>query len=134
MTTPGKTQPTGWVGWIAFAGVMMVMIGAFNIIDGLAAILKDEIYVNGGKGTLVFDITAWGWIHLLFGVFLVLVGFALFNGALWARVTAVILVSFNAIAQLTFLSAYPIWASLIIALDVLVLWALIVHGYEAEQG
>src|SRR3954453_18174233 len=128
MTTPGRTQPTAWVGWIAFAAVMMLMVGAFNIIDGLAALLKDEVYVNNGKHLLVFDLTSWGWITLLFGIFLVLVAFALFSGAFWARVVAVILVTFNAVGQLAFLSAYPIWATIIIALDVIVLWALVVHG------
>lgn len=125
-----SSKATGWVGWIAFAGVMMIMIGTFNVIDGLAALFKDEVFVNTGSGLLVFDLTAWGWIHLLFGLAQAGVGLALLYGQTWARVVSIGLVAFNAVAQLAFLSAYPIWAALIIVLDVFVLWALIVHGDE----
>jgi hypothetical protein len=124
---------TGWVGWIVFAAIMMFIVGAFNIIDGLTALFKDEVFVNSGKGLLVFDLTAWGWIHLLLGVGLCFVGAALLNGQLWARIAAVILVGFNAIEQLVFLSAYPLWSVLIIALDVMVIWALVVHGEETRE-
>jgi uncharacterized membrane protein len=124
---------TGWVGWIVFAAIMMFIVGAFNIIDGLAALFKDEVFVNTGKGLLVFDLTAFGWIHLLLGVLQCFVGAALLNGATWGRIAAVVLVGFNAIEQLVFLSAYPFWSMLIIAIDVLVIWALIVHGEETRE-
>lgn len=131
--TLSRGYATGWVGWIVFAAIMMFILGAFNIIDGLAALFKDEVFVNTGKGLLIFDLTAWGWIHLLLGVVLCLVGAALINGALWGRIVAVVLVTFNAIEQLVFLSAYPFWSVLIITLDVLVIWALVVHGAETRE-
>jgi hypothetical protein len=126
------TTPTMWVGWIWFAGVMMVMVGVFNVIDGLVALFKNNYYAVAPGRLLVFNLTGWGWIHLTVGVLAVLAGFALFAGAEWARIIAVILAAFNAVAQLAFLSAYPVWAMIVIALDVVVIWALVVHGKEAE--
>jgi hypothetical protein len=125
--TDTTTTPWG-EGWVAFAALMLIMVGAFNMIDGLAALLKDELFVKTPNGLLVFDITAWGWINLLFGAAQFLVGLALTRGAFWARMVAVVLVTLNAFAQMAFLSAYPIWSLLIIALDVIVIWALVVHG------
>jgi hypothetical protein len=123
-----------WAGWIRFAGVMMIMIGFFNVIDGLVALFKNNFYVVGPNGLLVLNLTGWGWVHLIVGVLAVLAGLALFTNAAWARVVAVILAAFNAIAQLAFLNAFPVWATIVIALDVVVIWALVVHGKEAGTG
>jgi hypothetical protein len=128
------TTPAMWAGWIGFAGVMMIMIGFFNIIDGLVALFKNNFYVVGPNGLLVLNLTGWGWVHLIVGVLAVLAGLALFTNAAWARVVAVILAAFNAIAQLAFLNAFPVWATIVIALDVVVIWALVVHGKEAGTG
>jgi hypothetical protein len=127
--TDTKTTPWG-EGWVAFAAIMLIMVGAFNAIDGLVALLKDEVFVTTPHGLLVFDLTAWGWINLVFGAAQFLVGLALTRGAFWARMVAVVLVSLNALGQLAFLSAYPIWSLIIITLDVIVIWALVVHGDE----
>ena len=113
---------------MAFAAIMLIMVGAFNMIDGLAALLKDEVFVTSRAGLLVFDLTTWGWINLLFGAALFLIGLALIKGALWARIAAVLVVACNAVGHLAFLSAYPIWSVIIIALDVVVIWALVVHA------
>jgi hypothetical protein len=132
--THARTRSTSlWVGWVYFGGAMMVLLGTFNIIEGLVALFNDEYYVATGQGLLVFDITGWGWVHLIIGIIAVVVGIAVFTGATWARICGVILCSLNAIAQLAFLSAYPVWGILVIALDVLVIWALIVHGDEAKD-
>lgn len=122
-----------WVGWVYFGGAMMVLLGTFNIIEGLVALFNDEYYVRTQQGLLVFDITGWGWVHLIIGLLAVAVGIGVFTGAMWARVCGVILCGINAIAQLAFLSAYPVWGILVIALDILVIWALIVHGDEAKD-
>jgi hypothetical protein len=131
----GRTQSrsSGWVGWVYFGGAMMILLGTFNIIEGLVALFNDQYYVPTSQGLLVFDITGWGWVHLIIGGIAVVVGVGLFTGATWARITGVALCSLNAIAQLAFLSAYPVWAVIVIALDVLVIWALIVHGDEAKN-
>lgn len=136
-TAPVTHARTGsrslWAGWLYFGGAMMVLLGTFNVIEGLVALFNDEYYVATAQGLLVFDITAWGWVHLIIGVIAMAVGIGVFTGAMWARVCGVILCGINAIAQLAFLSAYPVWGILVIALDVLVIWALIVHGDEAKD-
>jgi hypothetical protein len=126
-----RGRSTAWVGWIWFAAVMMVLVGTFNVIYGLVALFEDRYYVVGPQGLLVFDLTQWGWIHLIVGAAAVVAGMALFSGALWARIIAVLLASVNAIAQLAFMPAYPAWSLIAIALDVVVIWAVIVHGDEA---
>ena len=121
-----------WVGWVYFGGSMMVLLGTFNIIEGVVALFNDEYYVTTQQGLLLFDITGWGWIQLIIGIITAVVGVAVFTGAGWARACGAILCGFNAVAQLAFLSAYPLWGILVITLDVLVIWALIVHGDEAR--
>jgi uncharacterized membrane protein len=134
-TTHGRTQSrSAWVGWVYFGGAMMILLGTFNIIEGLVALFNDQYYVPTSQGLLVFDITGWGWVHLIAGGLAVIVGVGLFTGATWARISGVVLCGLNAIAQLAFLSAYPVWAVIVIALDVLVIWALIVHGDEAKNS
>lgn len=123
-----------WTGWIWFGGTIMIILGFFTAIEGLVALFKREYYVISGNGLLVFNMTSWGWIHLVVGVCAVAAGIALFTGAAWARVVAVLLVSFNALSQLAFLSAYPIWTTMIIALDVLVIWAVVVHGGGVQDA
>jgi hypothetical protein len=131
----GRTRRrTGWVGWVYFAGTMLILLGSFNAIEGLVAIFNDQHYVPTRQGLLVFDLTTWGWIHLIVGGLAVIAGVGLFTGAMWARVFGVALAGINAIAQLAFLSAYPLWAVIVIALDVLVIWALVVHGAEAKDN
>ncbi|WP_410566929.1 hypothetical protein [Amycolatopsis sp. cmx-4-61] len=119
------------VGWIWFAGAITVLAGLFNVVEGVVALFDRDYYVIGPSGLLVFSLAGWGWLHLIVGILVVLTGIALFTGAQWARVVTVALAGFNALAQLAFLSAYPFWGVIVIALDVLVIWAVIVHGDEA---
>jgi hypothetical protein len=114
--------------WIAFAGVMMVILGSLDAFWGLAAILNNEVVVVGGTGALIFDITTWGWIHLLLGLLTAGAGAGLFFGKTWARTVAVIAAAASMIGSFAWLPHYPIWGILIIALDVFVMWAAIVHG------
>ena len=129
-----EPEPTGWTGWIVFAGAIMVMLGAFHAIEGLVALFKDEYFLVGKNGlTVHVDYTAWGWTHLIFGVVIVFAGVSLFSGRMWARIVAVIVAMLSAIVNLGFLSAYPIWSTIMIALDVLVIWAVTVHGSEMKS-
>lgn len=131
---PMTGRRSAWLGWIWFGGAMMILLGAFNVIEGLVALFNDEYYVVGPEGLLVFDLTGWGWIHLSIGALAIAAGVGLFSGAAWARFAAVVLATINAIAQLAFLSAFPVWATVVIALDVIVIWAVIVHGDEARHA
>jgi hypothetical protein len=111
-------------GWIAFAGVVLIIVGSLDALWGLAAILNDEIVVVGGQGALIFDITAWGWIHLILGGVVLATGFGLLSGNSAARVAAIFFVAINAIAQIVWFPAAPLWAFLMIILDVTIIYQL----------
>jgi hypothetical protein len=126
----GRAQEaSGWaVGFIMFAAIMMIMIGIFQAIAGLVAIFENEFYVATRNYLFQFDATTWGWIHLIGGLIIVFAGWGLLSGRTWARVVGIILAVLSAIANFAFLPYYPFWALTIIALDVLVIWALAAHG------
>ena len=129
-----REQPPGWaVGFIVFAAVMMMMAGVFQALAGLVAIFKNEFYVATRNYLFEFDVSAWGWIHLILGVIVVLAGFALLSGATWARTVGITLAVLSAIANFLFIPYYPFWALTIIALDIFVIWALAAHGRELKN-
>ncbi|HEY7707368.1 MAG TPA: hypothetical protein VH968_09400 [Gaiellaceae bacterium] len=116
---------SGWaVGGITFAGVMMILIGSFQTIAGLVAIIDDDFYVVTQNYTFDIDTTAWGWIHLLLGILILLSGIYLFAGRAWAAVTAVVLAVISAVANFFFIPYYPFWSLLMIGLAVWVIWSL----------
>jgi hypothetical protein len=126
-----RSDVTGWVGWIVFAAFFMIINGIFGGLQGLSALLRDQSYfVVTDNGLLAFNYTAWGWIHLLLGILLIVVGIFLLRGAGWARILAVIIVGIHMVAQFGFISSYPVWGIIMIALDALILYALLVHGRE----
>ena len=128
------TEMTGWVGWIAFAGIMMVLLGSFHFIQGLIALFKDEYFLVAPSGlTVNIDYTTWGWVHLIGGVIVAAAGFALFSGRIWARMVGVLVAMVSAVVNVGFLSAYPIWSAIMIGIDILVIWALTVHGSELRK-
>ncbi len=128
------TTATAWVGWIGFAGFMMVMLGTFHVIEGLMALFQDEYFLVGKNGlTVHLDYTAWGWIHLVGGVVIIAGGVGLFSGRIWARALAVVMAFISAVINIGFLSAYPIWSVILITLDILVIWAVTVHGSEMRE-
>jgi hypothetical protein len=121
------------VGLIWFAASMMVVVGVFDALQGLAAIIKKDVYVVGQDYLWKLDASAWGWINLLLGVLMVLAGLALYGGATWARVIGVVLAGLVAITNFMWLPYYPVWAVLVIATSVAVIWALTVHGREVVE-
>jgi len=124
-------RPSGWaVGWTVFAAFMMVMIGIFQAIAGLAALFNDEFYVVGKEYIFQFDVTTWGWIHLLLGIVVLLAGFGLFTGAVWARAVGVIMAVISAILGFAWMPWYPIWGITFVAIAVAVIWALTAHGRD----
>ena len=121
-------------GWIGFAGLLLVIVGGIDFLQGLVALFEDEYYVPTGSGFLVLDLTGWGWMLLLWGVLLVLAGFGLIAGQGWARWFAIVLVSLNFIAQLGFLgnTQTPLWSLTVIALQIIVLYALTARWDESR--
>jgi hypothetical protein len=123
--TPAGRPVSGWaVGFSAFAGAIMLMIGIFHAFAGLAALFNDEFFVRTPNYTYDIDVTGWGWIHLILGAVIALAGLGVFSGATWARVVGITLALMSAVANFFFIPVYPVWAILIIALDVAVIWAL----------
>jgi hypothetical protein len=133
MTTNARSRrkTTAWTGWTAFGGALMLVIGAFNIVGGISALINDEVYAQGKHVTVLFDLTQWGWIHLLLGIAIAAVGVGLINGSDWARLPAAVLIMINLLSQMMVLPAYPFWALLVIAFDAVVLWAVVAHGDDA---
>jgi len=127
-------EPTGWVGWVLFAAIMLVLVGAFQAIMGLVALFDDGYYLVPGTSLVVqVDYSTWGWIHLLLGVVAVIAGGGILAGQTWARIIGVILAGISALANMAFLAAYPIWSVLIITFDVIAIYALVVHGREVDR-
>jgi hypothetical protein len=120
-------------GWIAFAGMLMLIVGSIDFFQGLIALFEDEYFVVTRSGFLAFDLTAWGWILLIWGVLLALAGVGLLGGQGWARWFAIVVVSVNFIAQLGFLgnSQYPLWSLTVMALNIIVLYALTARWSES---
>ena len=121
-------------GWIGFAGMLMLIVGSIDFFQGLIALFEDEYFVVTRSGFLVVDLTAWGWILLIWGVLLVLAGLGLLGGQGWARWFAIVAVSLNFIAQLGFLgnSQYPLWSLTVMALNIIVLYALTARWSDSE--
>ena len=122
------------VGLTLFAATMMVIGGFFQAMQGLIALFNDTFYVVGEEWTFEFDITGWGWIHLIMGAVLVVAGVFLFQGAVWARVVGIAVAALSAVLNFMWLPYYPIWSILIIAVDVLVIWALTAHGRDITRS
>ncbi len=122
------------VGFTVFAATMMIMIGVFQAIAGIVALVNDEFFVVTQEWVFQFDITTWGWVHLLLGVLIGLAGAALFSGAVWARTLGVVIATISAIVNFAWLPWYPIWAIIMLTVDVFVIWALTVHGRDITKA
>jgi hypothetical protein len=128
-------QPSGWaIGWAAFAAFMMIMMGGWWIIGGIVAILNDQFYVVTQNWIFQLDVTIWGWVHLILGIVILLAGFSLLSGAVWARTVGVILALVAGLAAFAWLPYYPVWAVLYIVMSVGVVWALTAHGRDITEA
>lgn len=130
--TTRSRERAGAQGWAVFAGVMLMVIGGLDALYGLAAILNNEVVVVGGHGVIVADISTWGWVTLIVGVVVALAGAGLLAGMSSARWAAVFLIALNAILQLTWFPAAPLWTVLMVALSVIVIYQLTAHWDEAR--
>jgi hypothetical protein len=122
-----ERQPTGWS---VFAGVLLLIIGSLDALWGLAGVLNDEIVFVGGQGVIIADVTTWGWVHLILGSIVAGTGLGLFAGAGWARWVATFFVAVNAVAQIAWFPAAPLWAFLLIVLDVTIIYQLTARWEE----
>jgi hypothetical protein len=120
----GSTKQSWALGGMIFAATMMMVMGIFEIFQGIAAIARDQFFVVTPNYYYNVDTTTWGWIHLGIGVLAVVAGFFLFSGATWARVVGIIMAAVSATANFFFLPYYPIWSLVIIAINIFVIWAI----------
>lgn len=132
--TPQRQYSGGAVGLIAFAGILMVLSGAFHVVQGLVALVNDSFFVLGQDYVFKFDATTWGWIHLIAGIVVALAGMALFQGSVWARTVAVILACVSIIASFLWMPYYPLWSLVVIVFDVFVIWAVTAHGRDIREA
>jgi hypothetical protein len=109
---------------------MLLMIGLFHIIIGITGIASSPLFVNTPSYVFKFSLTTWGWLHLLVGIIVGAAGFGVFSGAVWARTVGVIVAALSMVANFAFLPYYPLWATLIIAVDIACIWALTTHGRD----
>jgi hypothetical protein len=122
---------SGWaVGWAGFAAIMLIIMGVMDVIQGIVALANDTFYVVGEEWVFEFNVTTWGWIHIILGVILILSGVGIFSGNVAARVVGVIVASLAMIANFAWLPYYPIWSIVVIALCIAVIWALTAHGRD----
>lgn len=117
-------------GWVVFAGIMLFMAGMFGAIDGLVAIIHEEVFVVTDDQIILLDVKAWGWVHLIVGTLTLITGLAVLGGQLWAVILGVLLAMVSATTQILFITVFPWWSLAIIAIDILVIYGLIVHGTE----
>ena len=125
-----------WGGWVGFAGVFMLIMGTVELCEGLIAILRDRYYAQSPQQIVVFDLKTWGWITLIWGIVVALAGFSLLSQRGWARWFTIVVASLNFIVQLGFVGSrqYPLWALVTMAINILVLYALIVRWSDVREA
>ncbi|WP_421735132.1 DUF7144 family membrane protein [Cellulomonas sp.] len=121
------------VGLTVFAAVLMLLVGVFQAVEGLVALLGDTLYLVGPEWTFSFDVTTWGWIHLITGTVIAAAGYFVLTGSVWARSVGVFLAGLGALLNFLWLPYYPVWSVIIITLNVLVIWALTAHGRDITR-
>jgi hypothetical protein len=121
------------VGFTFFASVMMIMIGIFHSIAGFTAIVHDAFFTTPAEYLFDWNPSAWGWIHLILGIVVLLAGFGLLSGAVWARTVGVFMAVVSAVVSFAWIPYYPVWSIILIAIAVTVIWALTAHGRDMVE-
>jgi hypothetical protein len=125
-------EVTGWVGWVAFAGFMMLFLGIMHLVVGFAALFKEDVLLVTDGSVWLFDYSVWGWLHMLGAALVVWAGSSLLAGKMYGRIMAAFLALGSAAINAAFIPVYPIWSILMIVLNVFIIWAVIVHGDEMK--
>ena len=130
-----KNNPemTEWTGWVGFAGIMLYLVGFFHIIAGITALFNQNFYVVTEKSLWVFNTAQWGWVHIIGGLIVIWAASSLMKGHVFGRIFAVLVALASAIANMAFVPVYPIWSILMIVIDVLVIYAVVVHADELKD-
>jgi hypothetical protein len=134
MASKNNDMMSGWVGWVAFAGVMMYLAGIFHMVAGFIALFKDTVYVVGPNNLWALDYTQWGWLHIVWGLLAVWAAGSLVSGKAFGRIAAVLVALSSAVVNMLFIPVYPIWSIMIIVICVLVIYAVVVHGGDLKES
>lgn len=125
---------SNWTGWVFFGGFMMIVVGLFQAIAGLTGLLRHSYYVvSSNSGLLVFNYKAWGWIDLVIGLVVLLAGFSLLHGSNWARFVGICVAALSFFANVVTLKEFPVWSIVLMFIDVMVIYAISVHGGELKD-
>lgn len=128
-----NNEMSGWVGWVGFASIMLYLAGFFHLIAGFVALFKNTVYVVGTNNLWALDYTQWGWIHVLGGLLLILAASSLATGKMYGRIVAVCAALLSAAVNMLFVPVYPIWSILTMAISVMVIYAVVVHGSDLKN-
>lgn len=140
-TRPSAARPEGGAAyryqhrgdsWVMFAGVMLLIVGVLNTIDGIAAVSNSAFFVDGARFIIFDDLNTWGWVMTVLGIVQILVAFGVWNRMKGVRWVAVAIAAVNALAQMLFISAYPLWAIAVFTIDMLIIYALVAYGAREE--
>lgn len=127
-------EVTGWVGWIAFASLLLYISGFFSIFTGFIALFKHTVFYHAGTDSFyVLNYTQWGWAHIFIGILALIAGASLVKGNYFGRTVAVVLAFLSLLANMAFIPIYPIWSIIIMVIDILVIYAVTVHGKEVKK-
>ena len=134
-STEAQSEVTGWVGWIVFAGTMMAMLGVLHMFEGIVALFRNTQVVFPTSGLAIqVSYTQWGWLQIIAGALVLATGLALFTGRTWARTLGVILVFASVLVNFAWVNVYPFWSLTLLAIDFLVIYAIIAHGGEMKAA
>ena len=129
-----QQQPSGWaIGWTFFAAFIMMMVGVWHVIAGLAGVVNSDAFVITQDYVFKFSSSTWGWIHILTGVVILFAGFGLFSGAVWARTVGVIMAIVSSVIAFAWLPYVPFWAIMMMFASISVIWALTTHGRDVVE-
>ena len=134
MTDYDAVEADRWTGWVAFAGILMIIGGCLQGIYGMLAIVNDTWVVWGNTGAMYLDITQWGWIHLIWGVIMVLAGLGVLSGNIFARLLGVILAAIAAVVNFMFIPVYPLWSITVVVIAIVVIYTLVAHGKDGARA
>ena len=130
-----RAEPSGAaVGWISFAGILLIIAGSFAMLAGLAGIINPDTFVVTKDNLVKVSTSTWGWWHLILGAIVFFSGFGVFMGNVLARTVGVIAAIVSMISAFVYMSVYPIWGITIVAIDFAVIWALTVHGRDIQKA
>ncbi len=132
--TSDRPEVSGWAGWVAFGGIMMIIIGALNAIYGAVAIFNDDWAVWSNRAIVYLDLTQWGWVHLAVGGLVMIAGFGVLSGNGVGRAAGAVVVAVSMIVSFVALPIYPLWSLVVLTLEALVLYALVAHGGELSSA